>query len=242
MAVVIWVFAGGGESEIRGLVPFLSDQYTVHRFIRKTPVRLKPGPRPPTVLVQNRSRHAGTGHGRTGRSLAKQIEVSLSNSLRAGERCDLILVIDDLDCHDIDVQRELFDTTIRKVEGATDVRSYVGFASPEVEAWIIADWGNTIAKDAAFRGCHQQMRHWLSTSKSVPFDNPESFSHFDPNKNSCHEELSDTVVESSIQFCEQSRYSKGLHTARFLRLVSPDVVSGKCPLFRDLHHRLSQTE
>ena len=240
--MVVWVFAGGGESEIRGLVPFLSDQYTIQRFIRKTPVRLKPGPRPPIILEKDQSRRARTGHGRTGRSLARQIELSLSNSLRVEENCDLILVIDDLDCHDADEKRELFEKTIRNVEGAADIHSYIGFASPEVEAWIVADWGNTIATDPAFRACHLQMRHWLSTEKSVPFDSPEKFSHFDPTKNSCHEKLSDTIVESSIHCGAQARYSKGGHTARFLRRISPEVVSGKCPLFRALHHRLSQTE
>lgn len=242
MAVVIWVFAGGGESEIRGLVPFLSDQYTIHRFIRKTPVRLKPGPRPPATLEKDQSRRVQAGLGRTGRSLAKQIEVSLYNSLRVGESCDLILVIDDLDCHDIGLQQELFQASIGNVEGASGIHSYIGFASPEIEAWIIADWENTIALDSSFRACHLQMRHWLSTQRSVPFDRPETFSHFDPNRNSCHEKLSDTLVESSIQCCSQARYSKGLHTARFLRKLSPQVVSGKCPLFRALHQRLTQVD
>jgi hypothetical protein len=223
-------------------MPFLSKQYAVHRFIRKTPVKLKPGPRPPDRLEQDKSQRARPGHGRTGRSLAKQIEVTLSNSLKVEESCDLILVIDDLDCQDSDVQRELFDKTIRNVEGAADIRSYVGFASPEIEAWIVADWENTIATDSAFRGCVPQMRHWLSTQRSVPFDSPETFSHFDPNRDSCHEKVSDTVVESSIQCCAQARYSKGIHTARFLRRISPEVVSGKCPFFRGLHHRLTQTE
>ena len=224
------------------MIPFLSDQYTFHRFIRKTPVREKPGPCPPTVLEQDQSRHAKTGYGRTGKSLARQIELSLSISLKVEESCDMILVIDDLDCQDSDDQRELFDKTIRNVEGAADIRSYVGFASPEIEAWIVADWENTIATDSAFRGCHPQMRHWLSTQRSVPFDSPETFSHFDPNRDSCHEKLSDTIVESSIQCCAQARYSKGIHTARFLRRISPEVVSGKCPFFRGLHHRLTQTE
>ena len=224
------------------MIPFLSDQYTFHRFIRKTPVREKPGPCPPTVLEQDQSRHTKTGYGRTGKSLARQIEVSLSISLKVEESCDLILVIDDLDCQDSDAQRELFDKTIRSVEGAADIRRYVGFASPEVEAWIVADWENTIATDSAFRGCHLQMRHWLRTNKSVPFDSPESFSHFAPDKNSCRDKLSDAIVASSKHCSARAPYSKATHSARFLRRISPEVVSGKCPLFRALHHRLSQKE
>ena len=39
------------------------------------------------------------------------------------------------------------------------------------------------------------------------------------------------MIESSIYCGAQARYSKGDHTARFLRQISPEVVSGKCPLF-----------
>ena len=240
--MVVWVFAGGGESEIRGLIPFLDEQYPAHRFIRKAPFRLKPGSRPSDGLEQEKSNHISPGHGRTGTSLAEQIGVILSHSLRTKDDCDLILVIDDLDCHDPNDRRELFKNAIYSIEGAAELGSYVGLASPELEAWIVADWGNTIAKDVDFRGCHQKMRHWLSTQESVPFRWPENFSSLDPDKDSCHNKLSDAIVESSLQCSARARYSKGIHTPRFLMKISPEIVSGKCPLFRSLHNRLCQTE
>ena len=46
MAVVVWVFAGGGESEVRGLIPFLEQNFSNCKFERKTPARQKPGPKP----------------------------------------------------------------------------------------------------------------------------------------------------------------------------------------------------
>ena len=206
----------------------------LHRSHIRTQIacQRKAGPRPSNV----------PGYGRTGRSLAEQIEKLLFESLKAKECCDLILVIDDLDCHDRDARRELFDKSIGKVDQAANIEHYIGFASPEVEAWIVADWDHSVAKDPDYRGCHNQMRNWLSTQKAVPFDRPETFSSYDREKDSCRDKLSDAIIESSIYCGAQARYSKGGHTARFLRRISPEVVSGKCPLFRALHHRLSQTE
>jgi hypothetical protein len=232
VAVVVWVFAGGGESEVRGLIPFLEENYGEHTFQRKSPIRRKPSPRP----------SAEPGYGRTGKSLADQIGKLLSESLKGQEDCNLVLVIDDLDCHDPNARQQLFSAAVGQVGEASEISYFVGFASPEIEAWIVADWGNTVAKDPDFRGCHQEMQHWLSTQRSVHFDDPETFSHYDPDRKACHDKLSEAIVDSSIECCERVRYSKATHTARFLRQLSTDVVSQKCPQFRKLHARLSQPQ
>jgi hypothetical protein len=44
--MVVWLFSGGGEAEVRGLVPFLKANFPEYQFERKSPVRRKPGPRP----------------------------------------------------------------------------------------------------------------------------------------------------------------------------------------------------
>ena len=230
--MVVWVFAGGGKSEVGGLIPFLRRNYKEHKFERKSPVRQKPGPSPSSE----------PGYGRTGKSLADQIGKLLSESLKGQEECNLILVIDDLDCHKPNARQQLLATAVGQDGEANEIPCFVGLASPEIEAWIVADWGNTVAKDLDFRGCHQQMQHWLSTQGSVPFDDPESFSHYDPDRNACHDKLSEAIVDSSIECCDRVRYSKATHTARFLRQLSSDVVSQKCPLFRQLHARLSQPQ
>lgn len=230
--MVVWVFSGGGETEVRGLIPFLKRICSDHSYERKSPVRQKPGPRAPI----------GLGHGRTGKSLGQQIEKLLSESLVRGERCDLILIIDDLDCHDPNARRALFHSSIEKVDNAADIDNFVAFASPEIESWIIADWDNSIAADPGFQGSHIRMRHWLSTQRAVPFDRPETFGSFDEAKDSCHDKLSDAIIDSSLHCCARSRYSKGIHTVRFLGQISPEVVSGKCPLFRELRIRLTSTD
>lgn len=228
----MWVFAGGGESEVKGLVPLLEKSYRHHAFERRSPVRRKPGPRPSTE----------PGYGRTGKSLARQLEMLLSDSLRAGKTCDLILVIDDLDCHDPRVKRDMFHKSIRMVEAANEIESFVGVAAPEIEAWIIADWDNTVARHADFREASRRMQHWLSTERAVPFAGPETFSRYDAERDACREKLSDEIVEASVEFCWPQVYSKGVHTPLFLQKLDPVAVSAKCPHFRELHNRLSQPE
>ncbi len=217
---------------MRGLVPLLRRMGSEHTFERKSPIRRRHRPRP--------AQEPGYGH--TGVSLAQQMEKLLTESLRADDRCDLILVIDDLDCHDPKDRRELFDRSIMNVDKATSIDRYVGFASPEIEAWIVADWDNSIARDPDFRGCHNQMRQWLSSQKDVSFDQPETFSSLDEDRGSCVDKLSDALVESSVQCGARSPYSKGVHTARFLQTVSTDIVHSKCPLFRELRNRLTGKE
>ena len=217
---------------MRGLIPFLRKINSDHTFERKSPIRRRPGPRPGREL----------GYGHTGISLARQIPKLLRESLNADDHCDLILVIDDLDCHDAEGRRNLFDSSISRVERASGIDHYVGFASPEIEAWIVADWESSIGRDPDFRECHLQMRHWLSTEKGVSVGQPETFSRLDEKSGTCVEKLSDAIVESSLQCGAQSRFAKGVHTARFLGMISPDVVRDRCPLFRELYNRLTLTD
>ena len=96
--MVIWLFAGGGEAEVRGLVPFLEKHFAHCSFRRMTPVIRKPGPRPGM---------RSPGYGRTGKSLAVEIRERLSVRLSKGDTCDAILVVDDLDCRDYNKQKDL---------------------------------------------------------------------------------------------------------------------------------------
>jgi len=236
--MVVWLFAGGGESEVRGLVPFLEKNFAGCTFERKTPIRKKPGPKPP----KNRAESA---YGKSGKSLQQQIKRQLRIARKLG-KCDLILVVDDLDCHDFDTQEKRFLQTIDSVpnlvprdEGTASIKKIVAFAAPELEAWLIADWNNTIAKDVDFRQQHQAMRWWLSTQANVPFEAPESFSVYDPSKDACKDKLSDAIIESA-NLKAKARYSKAIHTPRLLQKLDPTIVSQKCPLFRQLYRYLAE--
>jgi hypothetical protein len=84
------------------------------------------------------------------------------------------------------------------------------------------------------------MRHWLSAAKQVSFRTPEAFSNYDSTKNACAEKLSDVLIEATERFCVRNAYSKAIHTPRLLEKLSAQVVNRKCPLFRDIHHRLRE--
>lgn len=158
--MVVWVYSGGGDAEVRGFFPFLDKTFPGCRFERKTPVSRKPGPKP----------NKPSSQGRTGKSLIEQIKQELPLALKAEpNKCDLILVFDDLDCRDSETQKLKILSEISKIPECADIEKFVGFAAPEIEAWIIADWNNSIAKNSDFRGRHERMRWWLSTQRKVSF-------------------------------------------------------------------------
>ncbi|MEA5618123.1 DUF4276 family protein [Cronbergia sp. UHCC 0137] len=228
--MVVWVFAGGGESEVAGLIPFLQKNFPGCKFERKTPVKMKPGSKPDKKK----------SYGKTGKSLITEISEKLPISLQHElSKCDLILVFDDLDCRDTILQKQAFLDAISKIPECADIKQFIVFAAPELESWIIADWNNTIAKHPHFKGNREKrMRYWLSKEKNVNFDKPELFSEYDTEKDACREKLSKMLVESSEQDEDdrnKSRYSKGSHTPLFLREIDPKEVQKKCPLFREFY-------
>ena len=121
MAVVIWVFSGGGEAEVGirnkdkkdegGIIKFLQKNFPTCTFVRKTPARIKPGPKPGKI-----------GYGRTGNSLIDQISKELPIALKnEPNKCDLILVFDDLDCRNPILQREKFLAAISKIPETNEI-------------------------------------------------------------------------------------------------------------------------
>ena len=231
--MVVWVYSGGGDAEVRGFFPFLDKTFPGCRFERKTPVIRKPGPKP----------NKASGQGKTGKSLIEQIKQELPIALKAEpNKCDLILVFDDLDCRDSETQKSKILSEISTIPEGADIKNFVGFAAPEIEAWIIADWNNSIAKHSDFRGRHERMRWWLSKEKNVPFDSPESFSEYDSQRDCCREKLSQALIDSSIQDevdRDKARFSKGYHTPLLLMAIDPNEVQKKCPLFRELYNYLN---
>jgi len=227
--MVIWVFAGGGETELNGMIPFLETNYPQHRFKRYTPARNKPGPKPNCHI---------NAFGRTGVSLARQVEEIFPIAWRErDERCDVVLILDDLDCHDPNTQRDLFADALQMIQ-KNCIKGFVAFAAPEIEAWIIADWSNTFKADSEFGKKEACLRYRLS-SQGISFENPEEFGNLNPEKNSCDSKLSE-VLQKEVFECYEIRYSKKDHSARLLACVRSENVSSKCPEFRKMHDWLQQ--
>ena len=232
--MVIWLFAGGGKAEVKGLVPFFEKHFPNCRFDRMTPIIRKPGPRPGKSLP---------GYGRTGRSLVAEIRERLSETLSKGNKCDIILIMDDLDCRNWNRQKEIFENTVKSVKGTDDIDRFIGFAAPELESWIIADWDHSVRHHPDFRRRHERMRHWLVTEKKIPFDAPESFGTYDAQRDCCDSKLSEAIIASTTVHEEDkdfTRYSKGDHTPSLLLEIHPDTVRNKCPIFRQLFNFLNK--
>jgi len=240
--MVVWWFAGGGQTELEGMQIFLERNFPAQRFQRRTPIRHKPGPRPGIQAL-----------GHTGQGLGEQIEYFLPYSLRDGV-CELILVIDDLDCHDPQACRQAFNEAIQNgLEAARSLLHIdpsalehlaweVGLAAPEVEAWLIADWSQTFGADPELQQHEVALRRELrrrfqEASPAGAIERPESFSQYDRQRDACREKLSETI-QTLVWSLYGIRYSKAVHSGRMLKQARAEQINLCCSEFRGIYHRL----
>jgi hypothetical protein len=234
--MVVWLFAGGGESEVKGYVLFLRKHFSGCEFSRKTPSRYKPGTR-----LNNKPSTYGLNKKSFTNEIKKQFKSAINDPK---DKCDLILVIDDLDCRDATkLEREFIDT-IDSVQGSEEIERFVGFAAPELESWIIADWDNSIGRHPDFRSRGDSMKHWLINEKDIDFSQPESFSKYNIENDSCEDKLSEAIKEATIKEASKQQvnnniYSKGRHTPDLIMEIDPNIVKNKCPLFNKLYNFLN---
>ncbi len=241
--MIVWVFAGGGQSEISGLLPYLRREFPNCDFQRVTPVSNKEGIKPNKLGAKPKTDRASQGL--TGKSLLKEIEERLNHKFRLNDpMCDLILIFDDLDYppqgindpNDLCQQKtqefvDLLNQVWKNNPNIPPVNHIIGFAKPELESWVIADWEQTLAKAPEFRGRCKAMQHWLVTDRQLSFSNPEDFG-LDPEfPHSYHQKLSNAIIQASEQE-EGMRYSKQTHTARFISQLDSAITQQKCPEFR----------
>jgi hypothetical protein len=248
--VVVWVFAGGGETEASGLIKFLESTFPHHAFERKLPFNSKKPRSKPNkkIIVNEQKKDKESTFGITGERLAKAIKIHLDTALdkaksennRRPKFPDLILVIDDLDCRNLEIKNQKLEESIEKVlekKNINNVEKYIVFAAPEIEVWIMADWEHTIAKSAKFKNRQVKMRRWFNTEKHFPFERPESFGEYDPNKKSCKEKLSELLIVSSRVPEDQGKeYKKSEDSPDLLLLIEKTVLCQKCPMFRDFYY------
>jgi hypothetical protein len=278
VAVVIWLFAGGGPPEYSGLVKLLHKTFRNYHFDRQLPQLVKPIGKPNRNVPMVRST--------TGKALLKSISEQLSfllerhsieERLAKNTLCDAILIIDDLDCRrwngeicnlvdspgfkeirnyyvrrvreSLDEAMQNLDENIRNrlSESGFEPKIIIGFASPEIESWIIADWGNCKHRDFSQ---HQwlRMRNWLRDEAKVDFENPEIYGGFNEETGVCQCKISEKIVEASIQaqtiendgeLCE---YNKRQHSSELLENISMNRIQGNCPIFRLMYRCLQNLE
>ncbi|MCF8096169.1 MAG: DUF4276 family protein [Desulfobacteraceae bacterium] len=203
------------------------------RFDRKTPVKYKPagkpGKEPPS-------------HGKTGTSLVKEIRKRLLESLQKDDSCAAVFIVDDLDCRPPENARQSLRRVVNDCldTGCTPV--CIGFAAPELEAWLIADWENTLQSHPDFRSRASRMNYLLSSQFAVPMHAPESFGKLDEKSGSCRHKLSDDLIEASVRAAQSpaaAEFNKARHTPEMLRKIDAQRVAEKCPLFREMWNSLA---
>lgn len=222
----VWVFAGGGEAELAGLIVFLEKNFSLQIFERKAPIRKKPGPRPGYAAL-----------GQTGRNLSRQIRHLLQRALQYA-CCEVILVIDDLDCQNMEERYNAFLQVIYEcLANFNDVDPdiLIVFAAPELESWLVADWSRTFAFHPDLRAKQVEIRRELSKryqsscpNQSSNIQIPESFSWLNLEKNTCDQKLSKVIIETVWDIVGIT-YSKDHHSGSMLANVNAQVIIDNCP-------------
>ena len=257
--VKIWVFAGGGEAEARGLLPFLERLFEDCEFQRRFPTGLKRNPKKPRTFPTDqdyREKQKASARGATGNSLLKQIQARLVDGIKYDPQPDLILVFDDLDCHNLTHKKRILQEAIENYLtslGTIAIPVVVGFAAPELEAWIIADWDKSVQNNIELKRYSFEIKSCLKTYE-VNFDFPENFSiyfeHDNPQedytlpsntlqKGSCREKLS-KILQDCVTKHTSMHYSKDTHTSDLVKKLDHIKLMDKCPIFKELYLDLKQ--
>lgn len=222
----VWVYAGGGHTEAIGLPRFLRRHFTDTTFHMVTPYRIKPGPNP---KAQEGLQYSGD----TGKNLARSIREKLAYWDGSAQ---VMLIIDDLDCDDAERRRTLLLEAAKSVpEGYPAPVVVIGLAAPEIEAWIIADWGNTMGKD--FAPCSREVQKALE-DRQIPLEQPEDFACID--REGQNIKLS-ALLKESVEACCIGSYSKAKDSPALLGKMNPESVAAKCPHFRKFWRELKRT-
>jgi hypothetical protein len=277
MAMKIWVYAGGGQTEYLGLKNCLTSSFkgldSQLNFNLKTPHLKKNAGKPRPREDGSISTPLTTSS--TGKSLLAQIEQELPRAIEDEQRrapkstvqskvCDVILVLDDLDCRQYDPSLGLLSTEekihdliseyekrVKEILARTILTTeeswpkvIVGFASPEIESWIIAGWSE--CRPLGFTNNEwSQMQRWLRDDMNnggyqLDFNNPEIFGG-GYNGQSCRIKLSEQIVAASRSSSSKT-YTKAKHSSEALQKlnIAKDTVTRKCPILRKMVQELQR--
>lgn len=230
--MVVWVYAGGGHSEL-GIVPWLQAHFGQVTFLRRTPQISKPGPR---LGVQTNVKVVG----QTGSDLVSKIRNDLKKYWGVHNkepRPQVILLLDDTDCAAPDDRdKALREAVVSSIDTSNLPSIVVALARPELEVWLLADWANTFEKN--YRSCHVPMKRRLM-EEGVNFNALEDFDCRCDTPT--YRKLSETIADAFNMNCETSvRYSKSTDTPRLLIQANPINISEKCPRFKKFWLELNQ--
>lgn len=258
-------FCSAGHTEAGGMDAFLRKLAPHVHWQRCFPAVSKPAPKLGRPHAVPSTEHSGT----TGQQLVERMLDCLQRHHR-GRACqlDFVLLIDDADCRfastvDARAARTEWEAELtRQVRQYTDrptLGFYVLLASPEIEAWLMADWENGFGR--AFPDASISLRQHFETCVLPPlsWDRMEEFGGRLIG-GSCETKLSRKIAESfDISADCQCRpplreriqrqagkvpisYSKRIDGPAMLKRIEPSVVARRCPSFRVVYERLRQAD
>ena len=199
------------------------------RWVRIFPAKSKPGPK---------RRECDRVTGSTGSNLVSDMMERLR---KYGDdplyrNCDAIMLVDDADCRFrksgdertnyriwVDDQKKRIEKTLGRT-----VHFFALFASPEVEAWFVADWERGFLSLYSRIGPPLKMRvNELLEENGVSMDEIEKFGAY--REGACSPKLSEKIAV----IIEQTgmRYSKKDDGPELLAKIRPDAVAAHCAMY-----------
>lgn len=252
-------FSAAGYTETGGLQEFLRKLRPDVDWVRCFPAVDKPAPKIGRRAPAPRAGEAGT----TGKRLVNAMLERLREHY-AGDRCpfDFVLLVDDLDCRLGDEDGALAGWTREVSARVRDAAErelilYVLAASPEIEAWMLADWEEGFGRE--YRGIGVPLRRHVQDCLLGPielgWDSVEDYGGRRIGAG-CERKLSDDLRDAVRAGGRCSRcspagetqptgvmagldYNKRHNGAAMLKRVRPERVRESCvryfaPAYRDL--------
>lgn len=233
-----------GDLELAAIDAFLQKISADIVWTRAFPAREKPGPKHIPGSAPVSFKDPGDG-GVTGRTLVEKMGKRLTKHYR-GADCDLdvVVLIDDADCRflvDGSLQRWTQDRErdVRSWTEQPELRFVALLASPEVEAWLLADWEEGFGREYA--AIQVQLGRALERDLlgPRPWRGLEACGGpCDPETGTCTRKLS-TEVQKVLERLAMERggtadrrtytYSKRDNGPDMLRRIRPDKASELCP-------------
>lgn len=242
--VTVGYFCSGGHTELGAAssnAPY--EPAAIDAFLRKIderiewrrmfPARRKPGPKLGRVSFRNPA-----DGGITGATLRSEMLTRLRTFGHSNRDLGAVVLIDDADCRFCDPgalatwEAELADE-VRRSASRTDLVCIALLASPEIEAWMLADWDEGFGGETPWKARAPELARLLSKPACLgprPWTQIEQFGcPYDAERGTCTRKLSD-VVERTLRgiLVAASVYSKREHGPDMLRRLRPDAVAAVC--------------
>lgn len=224
--------ATAGHTEVGGLQAFLQALLPGATIQRLLPAVRKPAPKKGISIPVPRSDHSGM----TGSWLVHATLQKLQDP-RTGP-LDALILADDADCRfDCEAgaawERWTQQTTDAFRQAQSQLPVFLLLASPEIEAWFLADFDRGFGHDTFLRECFRNgaaargaVRHRLTPLMRAgeAFGGPRR-------PDGCTRKLSVEIVSELDNLPGAFRpYSKRLHGGPMLRRLNPEIIRARCPL------------